>query len=119
MVTHPEFPYLFAVLFGCEVEGRCSSSFLQGARSRKLGHPDVTTDDIASPHARFTGTGVAIPPEATSLVARLLPGLTPTDLHIQGNTQAGGAAHFLDEYALGGLAFAGSHLQDNFIMHLQ
>ena len=32
--------------------GRCSSSFLQGTRPRKLGHPDVTTDDTAPPHAQ-------------------------------------------------------------------
>ena len=43
MVTRPGFPYLFAVLFACEVAGRCSSSFLQGhPPSLRFGHPDVT-----------------------------------------------------------------------------
>ena len=34
---------------GFRLERRLSSSFLQGTRPRKLGHPDVTTDDTAFP----------------------------------------------------------------------
>ena len=50
MVTRPGFPYLFAVLFACEVEGRRSFSFLQGhPPSLRFGHPDVTTNDTALP----------------------------------------------------------------------
>ena len=63
MVTRPGFPYLFAVLVTLGCEGLCSSSFLQGhPPSLRFGHPDVTTDDTAPPHARTRlERGVAIP----------------------------------------------------------
>ena len=45
------------------MEERCSPSFLQGhPPSLRFGHPDVTTDDTAPPHARTRlERGVAIP----------------------------------------------------------
>ena len=77
MVTRPEFPYLFAVLFACEVAGRCSSSFLQGhPPSLRFGHPDVTTDDTAPPRHAHTsperrvaipsGSDIRVPPRTLS-----------------------------------------------------
>ena len=70
MDARPEFPYLFAVLCGCEVAGLCSSSFLQGhPPSLRFGHPDVTTDDTAPPRDAPGLAGVQgsyTPPEATS-----------------------------------------------------
>ena len=50
-----------------------------------------------------------------SLVARLLPGLTPANLHIQRNTQGGGTAHLLDEYAFGGFTLTGGDFEDDFV----
>ena len=194
MVTRPGFPYLFAVLFACEVEGRRSFSFLQGhPPSLRFGHPDVTTNDTALPrdapglagtqgsytlrkrhqgtlsgalrsearksgapervgspagakegysvptHPLLVGTrtitvfprGTVHPPlsqatqlfqaetEELSLVARLLPGLAPTDLNIQRNTQGGGTAHLLDEHAFGGFTLTGGDFEDDFVVHLQ
>ena len=44
-------PHVF--LSGIRMEGRCSSSFLQGhPPSLRFGHPDVTTDDTAPPRAQ-------------------------------------------------------------------
>ena len=57
--------------------------------------------------------------EETRLVARLLPGLTPADLHIQRNTQGGGTAHLLDEHAFGGFTLTGGDFEDDFVVHLQ
>ena len=57
--------------------------------------------------------------EETRLVARLLPGLAPTDLNIQRNTQGGGTAHLLDEHAFGGFTLTGGDFEDDFVVHLQ
>ena len=57
--------------------------------------------------------------EETRLVARLLPGLAPADLHIQRNTQGGSTAHLLDEYAFGGFTLTGGDFEDDFVVHLQ
>ena len=45
------------------------------------------------------------------LVARLLPGLAPADLHIQRNTQGGGTTHLLDEHAFGGFTLTGGDFE--------
>ena len=50
-------------------------------------------------------------------MARLLPGLTPADLHIQRNAQAGGTAHLLDEYAFGGFTLTGGDFEDDFVVY--
>ena len=55
----------------------------------------------------------------TCLVARLLPGLAPADLHIQRNAQAGGTAHLLDEHTFGGFTLAGGNLENDFVVNLQ
>ena len=59
------------------------------------------------------------PKEAVSLVSRLLPGLTPADLHIQRNAQGGGTAHLLDEHTFGGFTLTGGNLENDFVVHLQ
>ena len=59
------------------------------------------------------------PIKAVSLVARLLPGLAPTDLNIQRNTQGGGTAHLLDEHAFGGFTLTGGDFEDDFVVYLQ
>ena len=59
------------------------------------------------------------PLKAVSLVSRLLPGLTPADLHIQRNAQASGTAHLLDEHTFGGFTLTGGNLENDFVVNLQ
>ena len=95
----------------------------EGGAPERVGSPAGAEEGYSVP-TRPVGTRTntafrAEPREETNLVACLLPGLAPTDLNIQRNTQGGGTAHLLDEHAFGGFTLTGGDFEDDFVVHLQ